>query len=108
VAYVLTVGLFFHEETKQTTILQRQQTDEWKGYFLFGSATRCASPPPRPSHFFRLFFYCTIFYSYFGFHCTGWMQLVILIYHMTGGSKNLPIYMLVRWGRPTETCKLHL
>ena len=24
------------------------------------------------------------------------MQLVILIYHMTGGSKSLPIYMLVR------------
>ena len=24
------------------------------------------------------------------------MQLVILIYHMTGGSKSLPIYMLIR------------
>ena len=29
--YILIVGLFFHEEAKQTTLLHRQQTDEWKG-----------------------------------------------------------------------------
>ncbi len=28
--------------------------------------------------------------------CLGWMQLVILIYHMTGASQVLPIYMHVR------------
>lgn len=26
----------------------------------------------------------------------GWMQAVILVYHWTGGSQNLPIYMFVR------------
>ncbi len=31
VMYILIVGLFFHEEAKQTTLLHRQQTDEWKG-----------------------------------------------------------------------------
>ncbi len=29
--YILIVGLFFHEDAKQTTLLHRQQTDEWKG-----------------------------------------------------------------------------
>ncbi len=27
---------------------------------------------------------------------SGWMQLVVLIYHMTGASQILPIYMHVR------------
>ncbi|XP_019618282.1 PREDICTED: CAS1 domain-containing protein 1-like [Branchiostoma belcheri] len=54
--WVLVVGLFFHSDTKQTSILNRDQTDEWK----------------------------------------GWMQLVILVYHYTGASSYLPIYMHIR------------
>ena len=56
VLYVMVLGLFFHEESKQTRVLHREQTDEWK----------------------------------------GWMQVVILIYHVTGGSQSLPIYMQIR------------
>ncbi|XP_014666297.1 PREDICTED: CAS1 domain-containing protein 1-like isoform X2 [Priapulus caudatus] len=54
--YVMALGLFFTEDSKQTIVLHRDQTDEWK----------------------------------------GWMQLVILIYHMTGASQVLPIYMQIR------------
>jgi hypothetical protein len=54
--YLMILGLFFTENTKQPSILSREQTDEWK----------------------------------------GWMQLVILIYHLTGASKILPIYMQIR------------
>ncbi|KAI1285807.1 N-acetylneuraminate 9-O-acetyltransferase [Halotydeus destructor] len=56
IAYVFALGLFFTEESKQTTLLHRDQTDEWK----------------------------------------GWMQLVILTYHMTGASQVLPIYNHIR------------
>ncbi|XP_065312382.1 N-acetylneuraminate (7)9-O-acetyltransferase isoform X3 [Dermacentor albipictus] len=56
VAYVFALGLFFTEETQQTQVLHRDQTDEWK----------------------------------------GWMQLVLLVYHMTGASQVLPVYVHVR------------
>lgn len=55
-SYLMILGLFFTENTKQTSILHRDITDEWK----------------------------------------GWMQLVILIYHLTGASNVLPIYMQIR------------
>ncbi|CAL8397180.1 unnamed protein product [Gadus morhua 'NCC'] len=54
--YVVVLGLFFNESTKETKLLNREQTDEWK----------------------------------------GWMQLVILIYHISGASAFLPVYMHVR------------
>lgn len=54
--YVLVLGLFFSENSKETKVLNREQTDEWK----------------------------------------GWMQLVILIYHISGASAFIPIYMHVR------------
>ncbi|ELU01043.1 hypothetical protein CAPTEDRAFT_167181 [Capitella teleta] len=54
--YFVFLGLFFSEKSKQTKVLHRDQTDEWK----------------------------------------GWMQIVILIYHYTGASQVLPIYMQVR------------
>lgn len=54
--YVMILGLFFTETSSQTSLLHRDQTDEWK----------------------------------------GWMQLVILIYHLTGASKVLPLYMHIR------------
>lgn len=54
--YLMILGIFFMEHTKQTCVLHRDQTDEWK----------------------------------------GWMQLVILIYHLTGASQMLTIYMQIR------------
>ncbi|GCB63273.1 N-acetylneuraminate (7)9-O-acetyltransferase [Scyliorhinus torazame] len=54
--YIIVLGVFYNENTKETTVLNREQTDEWK----------------------------------------GWMQLIILIYHISGASTFLPVYMHVR------------
>ncbi|XP_069815512.1 N-acetylneuraminate (7)9-O-acetyltransferase [Dendropsophus ebraccatus] len=56
IIYILVLGVFYNENTKETKLLNRDQTDEWK----------------------------------------GWMQLVILIYHISGASSFLPVYMHVR------------
>ncbi|XP_055013995.1 N-acetylneuraminate 9-O-acetyltransferase-like [Boleophthalmus pectinirostris] len=53
---VFVLGLFCSESTKESRVLNREQTDEWK----------------------------------------GWMQLVILIYHISGASAFIPVYMHVR------------
>ncbi|CAN9503872.1 unnamed protein product [Ophioblennius macclurei] len=54
--YIFVLGAFYNENTKETKLLNREQTDEWK----------------------------------------GWMQLVILIYHISGASAFIPVYMHVR------------
>ncbi|XP_033980948.1 N-acetylneuraminate 9-O-acetyltransferase [Trematomus bernacchii] len=54
--YIIVLGVFYCENSKETKFLNREQTDEWK----------------------------------------GWMQLVILIYHVSGASAFLPVYMHVR------------
>ncbi|XP_052575639.1 N-acetylneuraminate 9-O-acetyltransferase isoform X2 [Peromyscus californicus insignis] len=56
IIYILVLGVFYNENTKEPKVLNREQTDEWK----------------------------------------GWMQLVILIYHISGASTFLPVYMHVR------------
>ncbi|XP_026562069.1 N-acetylneuraminate 9-O-acetyltransferase isoform X2 [Pseudonaja textilis] len=56
IIYILVLGVFYTENTKETKVLNREQTDEWK----------------------------------------GWMQLVILIYHISGASTFLPVYMHIR------------
>lgn len=56
IIYILVLGVFYNESTKETKLLNREQTDEWK----------------------------------------GWMQLVILIYHISGASSFLPVYMHIR------------
>ncbi|KAF5901224.1 N-acetylneuraminate 9-O-acetyltransferase, partial [Clarias magur] len=54
--YIFMLGIFYNENTKEAKLLNREQTDEWK----------------------------------------GWMQLVILIYHISGASAFIPVYMHVR------------
>uniref|UniRef100_A0A4W5NC92 CAS1 domain containing 1 n=1 Tax=Hucho hucho TaxID=62062 RepID=A0A4W5NC92_9TELE len=54
--YIFVLGIFYSENSKETKLLNREQTDEWK----------------------------------------GWMQLVILIYHISGASAFIPVYMHVR------------
>ncbi|KAJ4928567.1 hypothetical protein JOQ06_016358 [Pogonophryne albipinna] len=54
--YIIVLGVFYYENSKETKFLNREQTDEWK----------------------------------------GWMQLIILIYHVSGASAFLPVYMHVR------------
>ncbi|KAM4725757.1 N-acetylneuraminate (7)9-O-acetyltransferase [Anableps anableps] len=54
--YILVLGVFYSENTREAKLLNREQTDEWK----------------------------------------GWMQLVILIYHVSGASAFVPVYMHVR------------
>ncbi|XP_054130165.1 N-acetylneuraminate 9-O-acetyltransferase [Melozone crissalis] len=56
IVYILVLGVFYTENTKETKVLNREQTDEWK----------------------------------------GWMQLVILVYHISGASTFLPVYMHIR------------
>ncbi|XP_068950594.1 N-acetylneuraminate 9-O-acetyltransferase [Petaurus breviceps papuanus] len=56
IIYILVLGVFYNENTKETKVLNREQTEEWK----------------------------------------GWMQLVILIYHISGASAFLPVYMHIR------------
>ncbi|KAL7830400.1 hypothetical protein SRHO_G00315270 [Serrasalmus rhombeus] len=54
--YIFVLGIFYNENSKEAKLLNREQTDEWK----------------------------------------GWMQLVILIYHISGASAFIPVYMHVR------------
>ncbi|XP_064204331.1 N-acetylneuraminate 9-O-acetyltransferase isoform X1 [Anguilla rostrata] len=54
--YMFVLGIFYSENSKEAKLLNREQTDEWK----------------------------------------GWMQLVILIYHISGASAFIPVYMHVR------------
>ncbi|XP_077405087.1 N-acetylneuraminate (7)9-O-acetyltransferase isoform X1 [Vanacampus margaritifer] len=54
--YIFVLGVFYSDNSKETRLLNREQTDEWK----------------------------------------GWMQLVILIYHVSGASAFVPVYMHVR------------
>ncbi|MCI4391978.1 hypothetical protein PGIGA_G00140630 [Pangasianodon gigas] len=54
--YIFMLGFFYNENTKEAKLLNREQTDEWK----------------------------------------GWMQLVILVYHISGASAFIPVYMHVR------------
>nr|XP_019946256.1 PREDICTED: CAS1 domain-containing protein 1 [Paralichthys olivaceus] len=54
--YIFVLGVFYSENGKETKLLNREQTEEWK----------------------------------------GWMQLVILIYHISGASAFIPVYMHVR------------
>jgi hypothetical protein len=37
IGYVFAVGLFFHEESRSTRVLHRDQTDEWKGWTLISN-----------------------------------------------------------------------
>uniref|UniRef100_A0A669CTU1 CAS1 domain containing 1 n=1 Tax=Oreochromis niloticus TaxID=8128 RepID=A0A669CTU1_ORENI len=54
--YIFVLGVFYSDNSKEAKLLNREQTDEWK----------------------------------------GWMQLVILIYHISGASAFIPVYMHVR------------
>ena len=96
--YLFSVGLFFNDRSNSSRFMNEDQKNEWKGEPL-----KCVS-------FVFIFAYIKIFvynkYAYVNIYkilCTkciclviGWMILVILIYHITGGDKHLPLYMHIR------------
>lgn len=74
ITYVFALGLFFTEQ---------QQTGAHQG-----SDTQAPMPTPSSSSF--------ILDRNQTNEWKGWMQLVILIYNMSGANKNVRIYMLIR------------
>ena len=67
------MGLFFTEESSYTSIMHRDQTDEWRGWMMMVS----------------LMCQCVITVIITD-------NQVILVYHYTGASVSVPIYMHIR------------
>ena len=86
--YLFSVGLFFNDRSNSSRFMNEDQKNEWKGKLLkcvlllfilrpYGNIYKIVC---------KNIFVCII----------GWMILVILIYHITGGDKHLPLYMHIR------------